>query len=62
MGFLISKSKKVTSVAKLSVKNASEIVDTDFKLYKPINEFEWKDATKKERKKVAIEAYKKFAF
>jgi hypothetical protein len=36
--------------------------DSSITLYKPISDFDWKDATKSERKKTAIDAYKEFAF
>jgi hypothetical protein len=66
MGFLLNKNK-VASVDKLSIGKSKSVTKSDFEnvaieLYKPLTEFGWKDATKRERKEIAIEAYKDFAF
>ena len=62
MGHLIT--KKVSG--KLNVKSdSSKTTDSSYSsldLYKPIDEFKWKDANKRERKKHLIEAYKELAF
>jgi hypothetical protein len=65
MGFLLKKNNKVSDTKfSLSKSDLGKTMSSDstIKLYKPISEFDWKDATKSERKKTAIDAYKEFAF
>jgi hypothetical protein len=66
MGFLI-KNLKTNSRNSLSLNdvvkgNSNEHLVSKTKLYKPLNEFNWIDADKRERKEVSIKAYKEFAF
>jgi hypothetical protein len=65
MGFLLKKkdvvsvsSVKTCKLGKAKIKSSASSLE----LYKPISDFDWKDATKTERKKTAIDAYKEFAF
>jgi hypothetical protein len=46
----------------LTADSKSFTKDNEAKLYKPIEQFSWRDATKREVKEEAISAYKKFAF
>jgi hypothetical protein len=65
MGFLLKKKSKVSmSNVKICKSDTGKIKSSDssITLYKPISDFDWKDATKSERKKTAIDAYKEFAF
>lgn len=63
MGFIIKNIVSEKSAIKsTSIKLSSTRDGSHVSLYKPISEFEWKDADKRERKDTAIEAYKKLAF
>ncbi len=63
MGILLkTKSKLSHTKAAKSNPEHSSFVQQEIPLYKPISDFDWKDATKSEIKKTAIRAYKKFAF
>jgi hypothetical protein len=53
---------KENIAAKSNPEHSSFVQTQDIPLYKPISDFDWKDATKSEIKKIAIRAYKKFAF
>lgn len=66
MGFLI-KNLKTNSRDFLSLRDVVKGISNDHlvsstKLYKPLKEFNWIDADKKERKEVTIKAYKEFSF
>lgn len=66
MGFLI-KNLKTNSKDSLSSNISVKGVNNDnlmskTKLYKPLDEFNWIDADKRERKEVSLKAYKVFAF
>jgi hypothetical protein len=58
MGHLITK----VNSDKLNTKSSKSVNSSNLDLYKPIDEFKWKDANKKERKKHLIDAYKQLAF
>lgn len=62
MGFLLNKVNKVSEDKSSKIKSEIASSEVKIELYKPLSDFEWKDATKSERKKIAIEAYKEFAF
>ncbi len=65
MGHLINTSNdKGYSINKVLLNSSSNrtIKGKKAKLYKPIEEFSWKDATKREVKEEAIASYKQFAF
>lgn len=62
MGFLLNKVNKVSKDKSSKIKSERASSEVKIELYKPLSDFEWKDATKSERKKIAIEAYKEFAF
>jgi hypothetical protein len=62
MGFLINKVNTVSKVKESTSNIEVNSAETKIELYKPLSDFEWKDATKSERKKIAIKAYKEFAF
>jgi hypothetical protein len=64
MGSLL-KTKSNLSQSKAAKSNPAHnsfVQTQEIPLYKPISEFDWKDATKSEIKKTAIRAYKKLAF
>jgi hypothetical protein len=44
--------------------NTTEVTDSTatLKLYKPIEEFKWKDASKKEKKETAVNSYRSMAY
>lgn len=62
MGFLLNKVNKVSKAKTSTIKAETSSSEIKIELYKPLSDFEWKDATKSERKKIAIKAYKEFAF
>lgn len=62
MGILLNKFNKVSKDKSSNIKSEIASSEVKIELYKPLSDFEWKDATKSERKKIAIEAYKEFAF
>lgn len=62
MGVLINKLVSTDNRAVHSKAVSNKSVTDRSKLYKPLNELEWRDITKKERKENSLQAYSKFAF
>jgi len=56
MGFLVRNKKNNTPSDTVNISNTKIIS------HNKTNDFKWKDATKKEKKEIIIDAYKDFAF
>lgn len=57
MGFILRKTKRSIDSKKIIIASKDEQTLEESTLYRPISEFSWKDASKKEIRKEAIESY-----